>query len=299
MDEKYELTTDLNNFIIETFNERADTVFNIIQLLYKINSIYSLELNFFMDKLEYRILERIAIASEVHDAVLAIELYLKKSIVEFFKRLTVLLSNDEDYFTLEVAEDFLNSFMTILSLDAYNSKEMLNIINNDDIDGNEKLVNIISEYATVNTEKIFNIVLSVGDTLFERLTRHFNAVIYRNDAEMNERDINAVSPLINKDKNFGFTRIIKNGLYYGLNEFIFEKYIDTLYKILDSYKEDSISIAYEIYATNFLSKDKPIVNPEKLQDIVNIKALATTKDKYELADEIIKQYIELDKIVKG
>lgn len=299
MEEKYQLTIDLENFIIETFHERADTVFNIIQLLYKINSIYSLELNFFMDKLEYRILERITIASEVHDAVLAIELYLKKSIVEFFKRLSVLLNNDEDYFTLEVAEDFLNSFMTLLSLDAHNSNEMLSIIENDDIDGNQKLYTLINEYSTVNSEKIFNIILSAGDVVFERLTRHFRGVIHRNDIELNERDINTVSPLINKDRNFGFTRIIKNGLYYGLNEFSFNKYIDTLYKILDSYKEDTVSIAYEIYATNFLSKDKPIINADKIEDFVNLKALSITKDKYELVDEVIKKYKELDNIIKG
>lgn len=294
---EYELMPELHNYIIETFEERADVVFNIFNNFNTINSVYSLGMRYILDKLENRMLDTISTTEDTSDVKLYIEEYIRKITVDFFKRLGLLIEFDRDLLTMENLEEFLNAFITILFLDPYNSREVLNEVEIDDINNDEKLTSILSEYIVINEDVIYRMIKSVSDEFFDILKIHLKAKIHRGDDDINLEDLKKVEPLILYSKDFGFCRVVKNGLYFGFTDFKLEDQLDNMYKILESYHSDPKEIAYEIFATNFISKDKPIINGEAIEKYINLKPMLG--DNYlGVLDNIIKIYDLLKEDIK-
>ena len=69
------------------------------------------------------------------------------------------------------------------------------------------------------------------------------------------------------------TRIVSDTLYYGKKDFTLDDYLDTLYVTLDSYNQDTLAIALEIVAANYLSSDRPIRSQTDLSNIINFRGL--------------------------
>ena len=294
---EYELMPELHNYIIETFEERADVIFNIFNNFNTINSVYSLGMRYILDKLENRMLDTISTTEDTSDVKLYIEEYIRKITVDFFKRLGLLIEFDRDLLTMENLEEFLNAFITILFLDPYNSRDVLNEVDIDDINNDEKLTSILSEYIVINEDVIYRMIKSVSDEFFDILKIHLKAKIHRGDDDVNLEDLKKVEPLILYSKDFGFCRVVKNGLYFGFTDFKLEDQLDNMYKILESYHSDPKEIAYEIFATNFLSKDKPIINGEAIEKYINLKPMLG--DNYlGTLDNIIKIYDLLKEDIK-
>lgn len=299
--EEYRLNKDLHNYIVEVFEERSEVIFNIFNHFSSINAVYSLGLRYKLNALEDKLFDVLSTVEDTTDVKLYFEEYLRKLTVDFFKLLGVNIDYDRELLTLENIEEFLDSVITILYLDANTSAELLSELELDDIPGDEKLVSILTGYSTIQDDVLFKMILSVSDEFFNTLIIHFKAKIHRGIEDVNPEDLKKIEPLIVYSRDFGFCKFIKNGLYYGFVNFKFEDSLDNLYRVLDSYHGDVKNIAYEIFAVNFLSKDKPIKKGEDIEEYVNIKPmiennyLATIDEIIKIYDMLYKDIMESDK----
>lgn len=288
LDQEFVMDVELESYIVSVYDDNAYKVFNIFNHLAGLNAIYHNRDKIFLEKLEHKLLTIIATTTTVEDTKDLIDNYIIGSIKAYLQHYHIFITPDA---TLYQLEDLLDSILTLYMLDLPSTDEAVEAIADDLLDNKEKLTYLLSLYSTYNDIDVFDILLQVDDELFDHLLGYFKAKLHRGAEQLNEVDILKVRPLVEVDPKFSSTRVVRDILYYGYHAYTFDQYLDTLYSTIGTYN-DHTSIAFEIVATNYLSKDRPISSEDDLLKIINFQALDHIDYDYAL-NEIVPLVLDL------
>lgn len=270
-DTLYRMNDELVKFVNEKYGDVAPRIFNIYQHLYQLNQNYHNDRKFFIEKLEQRVLDLIATSEDDDLAKERLEIYTKRALYNYFLRYGIELNIEE--MTIYELDDLLEGYTALYNLDIPSCEDLLIDLGNDTVDGVERLTRVLANYSPLSESIIYDRLAQVGDHFFQHIVSYLQAKIYRGVEEYNQQDINLVLPLIRAEHGMISTRIVSDTLYYGKKDFTLDDYLDTLYVTLDSYNQDTLAIALEIVAANYLSSDRPIRSQTDLSNIINFRGL--------------------------
>ena len=292
----YTPSIELMNFLEEVYKDNTIKILNIFQDFAELNNIYHNRNKFYNEKLEQRLLDIITVSNTNDDAVAGIELYINRAIDEYLKRYNIELYNITDISVFESGK-ILNGLATLFKVDIPVAQELLLTIDNDLIENEERFSNILASYTDMSESRIYELIKEVDDEWFKSMGKYYRALVRRGYEQVNNYDIEKLQPLVAVDSNFSTTKIATDVLYYGYTEYLFDDVLDDLYFTLNKYQDDSYSMALEIVATNYLSKDKPLSTQDQILNIINFKSLDVD---YKLVlSSVIPLCIELMNKIKG
>lgn len=266
----YTPSIELMEFLEDTYKDNTIKILNIFQDLDGLNKIYHNHNKIFLEKMEQRLLDIIYDSPTTENAVNGIEIYLKRSIDYYLTLYYIELDTKE--LSLYDLGNILHSLLVIQSLDIPATEELLNIIENNVIDNIERFVELISSYIDISSSYLFERVKQVDDMWFDSMSIYCRSKIHRGIDEVNNDDIIKIQPLLENDNVFNSTYIVRDMLYYGYKDLTFDSMLDKLYDFINRWGDNYKLVAMEIFATNFISKDKPIRDKESLVKNINFKA---------------------------
>lgn len=293
----YTPSIELMNFLEEAYQDNTIKILNIFQDFEELNSIYHNRNKFHNEKLEQRLLDIITMSNTTDDAMAGIEIYVNRAVDEYLKRYNIELDYENNNITLFESGKILNAILTLYKVDIAVAKEILVTIDNDLVENDERFANLISGYTDIPESRVFDLIKEVDDNWFTFMGSYYRALIRRGYEQINNSDIEKIQPLVDVDTNFSTTKVVTDILYYGSTEYNFEDQLDELYFLIGKYQNDYYSIALEIVATNYLSKDRPLTTQEQMLNIINFKSLDI--DYKAVLSNIVPMCIELMSKIKG
>ena len=293
--EGFEINEELLSFLTQAYPDTVARLTNVFQVFYSLNTIYHNQNKFYLEKLESRLLDLINTSSSIEEAKENIEIYIKRAIFNYLVRYGIQI-HTEDMSVYDTI-DFLEGYSFLYNIDIPSSQDLLDKISDDGIDSIERLTEAIDNYSILSESNIYNYIEEVNETFFTHMKEYLRAKVYRGIENVNLNDIDILSPLLKVNPLFTNTRIVSDSLYYGFKEFSLLENIDMLYSYINWYLEDTLGIAYEVAALNYLSSDKPITK-DNITEIINFKSLDHIKYP-ESEDILVPKILEIINRIQG
>ena len=293
--EGFEINEELLSFLTQAYPDTVARLTNVFQVFYSLNTIYHNQNKFYLEKLESRLLDLINTSSSIEEAKENIETYIKRAIFNYLVRYGIQI-HTEDMSVYDTI-DFLEGYSFLYNIDIPSSQDLLDKISDDGIDSIERLTEAIDNYSILSESNIYNYIEEVNETFFTHMKEYLRAKVYRGIENVNLNDIDILSPLLKVNPLFANTRIVSDSLYYGFKEFSLLENIDMLYSYINWYLEDTLGIAYEVAALNYLSSDKPITK-DNITEVINFKSLDHIKYP-ESEDILVPKILEIINQIQG
>lgn len=293
--EGFEINEELLSFLTQAYPDTVTRLTNVFQVFYSLNTIYHNQNKFYLEKLESRLLDLINTSSSIEEAKENIEIYIKRAIFNYLVRYGIQI-HTEDMSVYDTI-DFLEGYSFLYNIDIPSSQDLLDKISDDGIDAIERLTEAIDNYSILSESNIYNYIEEVNETFFTHMKEYLRAKVYRGIENVNLNDIDILSPLLKVNPLFTNTKIVSDSLYYGFKEFSLLENIDMLYSYINWYLEDTLGIAYEVAALNYLSSDKPITK-DNITEIINFKSLDHIKYP-ESEDILVPKILEIINQIQG
>jgi len=298
--EKYQIDSIIDSFFIETINnDKRIKILNVIAIINDINNISNIVSNFDISKLESELIEIILLEDEeINNKVAKIDIKLKNEIIEYLKRLGIILKDDIYFFQLE---DILFSIYTIYTIDTDNAEYLVSLLNNDEVDDEIMLLtDILSEYTTMSSFELYDLIEDITDNVLSNMVLYLNNIIKNKVIILDKKLVNDIEKLISIDNYFSETFFIKYIMQNGYNYVNLDMNIDSLYNNSERCVNNIQLLPYEIVTVLYLSIDSKldILNSYKESiNLSNISFLSNDKSKLEVTDNLILELI--DKVNRG
>ncbi len=298
--EKYQIDSKIDSFFIETINnDKRIKILNVISIINDINNISNIVSNFDISKLESELIEIILLEDEeINNKVAKIDIKLKNEIIEYLKRLGIILKDDIYFFQLE---DILFSIYTIYTIDTDNAEYLVSLLNNDEVDDEVMLLtDILSEYTTMSSFELYDLIEDIMDNVLSNMALYLNNIIKNKVIILDKKLVNDIEKLISIDNYFSETFFIK---YIMQNDYTYvnlDMNIDSLYNNSERCVNNIQLLPYEIVTVLYLSIDSKldILNSYKESiNLSNISFLSNDKSKTEVIDNFILELI--NKVNRG
>ncbi len=298
--EKYQIDSIIDSFFIETINnDKRIKILNVISIINDINNISNIDSNFDISKLESELIEIILLEDEeINNKVAKIDIKLKNEIIEYLKRLGIILKDDIYFFQLE---DILFSIYTIYTIDTDNAEYLVSLLNNDEVDDEVMLLtDILYEYTTMSSFELYDLIEDIMDNVLSNMALYLNNIIKNKVIILDKKLVNDIEKLISIDNYFSETFFIK---YIMQNDYTYvnlDMNIDSLYNNSERCVNNIQLLPYEIVTVLYLSIDSKldILNSYKESiNLSNISFLSNDKSKAEVIDNFILELI--NKVNRG
>lgn len=298
--EKYQIDSIIDSFFIETINnDKRIKILNVISIINDINNISNIVSNFDISKLESELIEIILLEDEeINNKVAKIDIKLKNEIIEYLKRLGIILKDDIYFFQLE---DILFSIYTIYTIDTDNAEYLVSLLNNDEVDDEVMLLtDILYEYTTMSSFELYELIEDIMDNVLSNMALYLNNIIKNKVIILDKKLVNDIEKLISIDNYFSETFFIK---YIMQNDYTYvnlDMNIDSLYNNSERCVNNIQLLPYEIVTVLYLSIDSKldILNSYKESiNLSNISFLSNDKSKAEVIDNFILELI--NKVNRG
>lgn len=298
--EKYQIDYIIDSFFIETINnDKRIKILNVISIINDINNISNIVSNFDISKLESELIEIILLEDEeINNKVAKIDIKLKNEIIEYLKRLGIILKDDIYFFQLE---DILFSIYTIYTIDTDNAEYLVSLLNNDEVDDEVMLLtDILNEYTTMSSFELYDLIEDIMDNVLSNMALYLNNIIKNKVIILDKKLVNDIEKLISIDNYFSETFFIK---YIMQNDYTYvnlDMNIDSLYNNSERCVNNIQLLPYEIVTVLYLSIDSKldILNSYKESiNLSNISFLSNDKSKAEVIDNFILELI--NKVNRG
>ncbi len=298
--EKYQIDYIIDSFFIETINnDKRIKILNVISIINDINNISNIVSNFDISKLESELIEIILLEDEeINNKVAKIDIKLKNEIIEYLKRLGIILKDDIYFFQLE---DILFSIYTIYTIDTDNAEYLVSLLNNDEVDDEVMLLtDILCEYTTMSSFELYDLIEDIMDNVLSNMALYLNNIIKNKVIILDKKLVNDIEKLISIDNYFSETFFIK---YIMQNDYTYvnlDMNIDSLYNNSERCVNNIQLLPYEIVTVLYLSIDSKldILNSYKESiNLSNISFLSNDKSKAEVIDNFILELI--NKVNRG
>ncbi|MGE3592447.1 MAG: hypothetical protein AB7G52_08155 [Arcobacter sp.] len=298
--EKYKIDSIIDSFFIETINnDKRIKILNVISIINDINNISNIVSNFDISKLESELIEIILLEDEeINNKVAKIDIKLKNEIIEYLKRLGIILKDDIYFFQLE---DILFSIYTIYTIDTDNAEYLVSLLNNDEVDDEVMLLtDILYEYTTMSSFELYDLIEDIMDNVLSNMALYLNNIIKNKVIILDKKLVNDIEKLISIDNYFSETFFIK---YIMQNDYTYvnlDMNIDSLYNNSERCVNNIQLLPYEIVTVLYLSIDSKldILNSYKESiNLSNISFLSNDKSKAEVIDNFILELI--NKVNRG
>lgn len=298
--EKYQIDSIIDSFFIETINnDKRIKILNVISIINDINNISNIVSNFDISKLESELIEIILLEDEeINNKVAKIDIKLKNEIIEYLKRLGIILKDDIYFFQLE---DILFSIYTIYTIDTDNAEYLVSLLNNDEVDDEVMLLtDILYEYTTMSSFELYDLIEDIMDNVLSNMALYLNNIIKNKVIILDKKLVNDIEKLISIDNYFSETFFIK---YIMQNDYTYvnlDMNIDSLYNNSERCVNNIQLLPYEIVTVLYLSIDSKldILNSYKESiNLSNISFLSNDKSKAEVIDNFILELI--NKVNRG